>query len=96
MTLPPSQIEALAARLDEAERNRSQIGHFSLAWAYGRAEASRLGVLEYTSFVWGVLIGLVVFAEVPSAATVLGAGFISPGALLVARRTEKPDVELGQ
>jgi len=31
MTLLPSQIEALAARLDEAERNRSQIGHFSLA-----------------------------------------------------------------
>ncbi len=31
MPLSPSQIEALAARLDEAEKSRTQIGHFSRA-----------------------------------------------------------------
>jgi drug/metabolite transporter (DMT)-like permease len=71
-------------------------GHLALAWAYGRADASRLGVMEYTAFVWGVLIGLVAFAEVPSLATIVGAGFIIAGAVLVTRRTEKPDVEIGQ
>jgi drug/metabolite transporter (DMT)-like permease len=71
-------------------------GHLALAWAYGRADASRLGVVEYTAFVWGVLIGLLVFAEVPSFATLAGAALIIAGAVLVARRTEKPDVEIGQ
>jgi drug/metabolite transporter (DMT)-like permease len=71
------------------------VGHFTLAWAYGKADASRLGVIEYTAFVWGVLIGLAAFAEVPSLATILGAALIISGALLVARKTEEPDVEVG-
>jgi S-adenosylmethionine uptake transporter len=61
------------------------VGHLALAWAYGRADASRLGVLEYTAFVWGVLIGLVVFGEVPSLATLVGTGLIVTGAILVSR-----------
>jgi drug/metabolite transporter (DMT)-like permease len=62
------------------------VGHLAMAWAYGRAEASRLGVLEYTAFVWAALIGLVFFAEIPSLSTVAGAGLIIAGALLVAPR----------
>lgn len=60
-------------------------GHLALAWAYGRADASRLGVLEYTAFVWGVLIGLAVFGEVPSLATLAGTGLIVAGAVLISR-----------
>jgi S-adenosylmethionine uptake transporter len=60
-------------------------GHLALAWAYGRADASRLGVLEYTAFVWGVLIGFVWFGEVPSPATLAGTALIIAGAILVAR-----------
>jgi S-adenosylmethionine uptake transporter len=60
-------------------------GHLALAWAYGRADASRLGVLEYTAFVWGVLIGLAVFGEVPSVATLCGTALIVAGAILVSR-----------
>jgi drug/metabolite transporter (DMT)-like permease len=62
------------------------VGHLAMAWAYGRAEASRLGVLEYTAFVWAALIGVVFFAEIPSPSTVAGACLIIAGALLVARR----------
>ena len=62
------------------------VGHLAMAWAYGRAEASRLGVLEYTAFVWAALIGVVFFAEIPSPGTVAGACLIIAGALLVARR----------
>jgi drug/metabolite transporter (DMT)-like permease len=62
------------------------IGHLAMAWAYGRSEASRLGVLEYTAFVWAALIGLVFFAEVPSLSTVGGACLIIAGAALAVRR----------
>jgi drug/metabolite transporter (DMT)-like permease len=61
-------------------------GHLAMAWAYGRAEASRLGVLEYTAFIWAALIGLIFFAEVPSLNTVGGACLIIAGAALVARQ----------
>ena len=60
-------------------------GHLAMAWAYGRADASRLGALEYTSFVWAAAIGLAVFGEVPSPATIAGTGLIVTGAVLAAR-----------
>ena len=51
-------------------------GHFCLAWAYARGHAGRLGVMEYTAFVWAMLLGYYFFAEVPSAWTFAGAGLI--------------------
>ena len=41
-------------------------GHLCLAWAYSRAHAGRLGIMEYTAFLWGGLLGYVFFAEVPT------------------------------
>ena len=76
-------------------------GHLCLAWAYGRADASRLGVLEYTSFLWAGIIGFVVFSEVPAASTLIGTGLIVAGALLASRSPARkvainePDVEIG-
>lgn len=51
-------------------------GHFCMAWAYARAQAGRLGILEYSAFLWASVLGFVFFAEVPSLATVVGAGLI--------------------
>ncbi len=48
-------------------------GHLCLAWSYTRAPAGTLGVLEYSAFVWASLLGFLVFGEVPSAFTLLGA-----------------------
>lgn len=73
-------------------------GHLCMAWAYGRADASRLGVLEYTAFVWAVGIGLLAFGEIPSAGTLLGAALIVGGALVASRRAPavpEPEVEIG-
>lgn len=73
-------------------------GHLCLASAYQRAEASSLGVLEYTSFAWAVGIGFLAFGEVPSASTLAGSAFIVGGALIAsrhARETRAPDVEIG-
>jgi S-adenosylmethionine uptake transporter len=60
-------------------------GHVALAWAYGRAEASRLGAVEYTAFVWATALGFVFFAEVPSVATLAGAALILAGAVVAAQ-----------
>lgn len=68
-------------------------GHMALTWAYRRAEASRLGALDYTALIWATGLGFLVFAEVPSAATLAGAALIVGGALLAARMPGAPSVE---
>lgn len=72
-------------------------GHLCLASAYRHADASQLGVFEYTSFVWAILIGLFAFGEVPGATTLMGAGLIIGGALIATRRPIKgaPEIEVG-
>ena len=57
-----------------------------LAWAYARAEAQYLLPVEYTAFIWGALLGWMVFDETVSALTVIGALMIVAGCLLAARR----------
>lgn len=60
-------------------------GHVALTWAYGRAEASRLGAIEYTAFVWATALGIVFFGEIPSLATLAGAALIIGGAIVAVR-----------
>ena len=58
-------------------------GHLGFAWAYSNAPASRLAPLEYTTFLWAGLIGAVFFAEIPTVATLAGAGLIVAACMLV-------------
>lgn len=51
-------------------------GHLCLAWAYSRAHAGRLGILEYTAFIWGSVFGFLLFSEVPTIWTIVGASMI--------------------
>ncbi|MEM9422690.1 MAG: DMT family transporter [Pseudomonadota bacterium] len=55
-----------------------------LTKAYAMAPAQRLAPLDYSSLVWGVLIGMVAFDEVPSLRLYVGAGLIILACLLVA------------
>jgi drug/metabolite transporter (DMT)-like permease len=59
-------------------------GHLCMAWAYSRAHAGRLGIMEYTAFLWGALFGYVFFAEVPTVWTFGGAAMIILACLLTA------------
>ncbi|CEJ15612.1 EamA-like transporter family protein [bacterium YEK0313] len=61
-------------------------GHLCMAWAFARAQAGPLGVLEYTALVWGSAIGYLAFGEVPSWTTWAGAAMIIAACLAVARR----------
>lgn len=66
-----------------------------LSWAYARAEAQYLAPVEYTAFIWAVLLGFLVFAEPVRPLTIVGAAMIVAGCLYAARRRPAPvaDVE---
>ena len=66
-----------------------------LSWAYARAEAQYLAPVEYTAFIWAVLLGFVVFAEPVRPLTIVGAAMIVAACLFAARRRPAPvaDVE---
>lgn len=56
-------------------------GHLCLAWAYARGHAGRLGIMEYTSFIWAMLFGYFIFAEIPTSWTLAGAALIMAACL---------------
>lgn len=64
-------------------------GLVMLTWAYARAEAQYLVPIEYTSFVWAILLGWFIFDEEVGWSTVAGAGLIVAGCLVVALKKPK-------
>ena len=60
-----------------------------LSWAYARAEASYLAATEYTSFLWAMGFGWLIFGEGVSWFTLAGAALIVAGCILAARRPEE-------
>jgi S-adenosylmethionine uptake transporter len=64
-----------------------------LSWAYARAEAQYLAPVEYTAFIWAVLLGFLVFAEPVRPLTIAGAAMIVAACLFAARRGKVADVE---
>lgn len=65
-------------------------GHMLLAQAFARAEAARLAPVQYVTLAWGVVFGYLFFADVPSVATLVGAGFIVVGTIATHRRRREP------
>ena len=63
-------------------------GHFLLVWAFGRAPAGVLAVVDYLALPYAALIGFVFFGEVPPTAVWIGAALIV-GACLVVTRIRK-------
>lgn len=70
------------------------LSHFLLVLAYQRAPASLLAPVSYVQMIWATLFGLAVFAELPDAATVLGACVIAGAGLLAlsSERASRPMV----
>ena len=54
----------------------SGLAHISFARAFGLAPASVLAPFEYTTLIWGLIIGLVIWGEVPAWTTLVGAGVV--------------------
>ncbi len=61
-------------------------GHLLLGTAFARAAAARIAPIEYTGFLWAILLGWLFFGEMPAAQTYIGAAIIVSAALVVLRR----------
>ncbi len=55
----------------------SGLAHVLFTRAYGLAPVSALAPYEYTMLLWGGLAGFVVFGEVPSETTIIGAAIVA-------------------
>lgn len=67
-----------------------------LGWAYRHAEASYLAPVEYTAFIWAILLGWAFFGESVSLLTIIGAGMIVAGCILGAKiRKATPPMATG-
>ncbi|MCP3751802.1 DMT family transporter [Pseudomonas sp. SBB6] len=65
-------------------------GHFLLAQAFSRANASKLAPVEYTALVWGVFYGFVFFNEWPQIITIIGAAAILLGVITLNHSAPEP------
>jgi drug/metabolite transporter (DMT)-like permease len=59
------------------------LAHILLTESYRLAPASLVAPFDYTSMLWALLLGYLVFQEVPSALVFLGAGIIAAAGLFV-------------
>ena len=60
-------------------------GHLLVIMALQRAEASKMAPFTYVQLLWAMIASYVVFADLPSATTVIGAGVIVTSGLLLYR-----------
>jgi len=88
-TLPPA--EALAPIALSAAFAFTSLA--LIAWAYARAEASRLIPIEYTAFIWSAITGWLMFDERLTIWTICGAVLITAGCLITARTKAPVHVE---
>ena len=65
------------------------VGFFCLAQAYRYAQVPTLAPFEYTTVLWGGLIGYFVFQETPTLGTLVGASMIVGSGVYVALQFTK-------
>ena len=61
-------------------------GHFSLTIAFSKAQVSAIAPFEYSSLVWAILVGYLIWLDIPSMRVLLGAGIIIASGLYVIHR----------
>ncbi|WP_373505915.1 DMT family transporter [Aestuariivirga sp.] len=65
------------------------VGHFLLIQAHRLAQASVLAPFIYTQIIWMILIGFIVFRDVPDMWTLIGAAIVVASGLFVFARERK-------
>ena len=75
---------------DGVARAARRGGHYLLVLAYERAPASTLAPLAYSSLLWSVLIGVLLFGELPDTADGGRAAVIAAGGLLALSAAGRP------
>lgn len=69
------------------------LAHILLTESYRLAPASLIAPFDYTSMLWALLLGFLVFAEVPSVLVFVGAGIIAAAGLFVIWRERQLRVQ---
>jgi len=69
------------------------ISHFCMILAFTAAPASVAAPFAYVGLIWSALVGLFVFGEVPTTATIAGAIVIAGSGLYILRRERVRGVE---
>ena len=72
------------------------LAQFSLTAAYRGAPASVIAPFDYTSMLWALAIGYVVFAEVPQPLVLVGAGVVIAAGLLIVYRERQLGLDRGR
>lgn len=62
------------------------VGHLVLIRAYMMAEASALAPFSYSQLVWSLLLGFLLFGDLPDGLTLIGAGIVTASGLYVWHR----------
>jgi len=70
-------------------------GHYCLTRSFTRADISATQSVKFLDLVWSALLGLVLFADVPTASTLLGGALICAGTVWLARRESHGVREIG-
>ena len=65
------------------------LAHILLTESYRLAPASLIAPFDYTSMLWALVLGFLVFAEVPSGLVFVGAGIIAGAGLFVIWRERR-------
>lgn len=71
-------------------------GHCLLVLAFARAPASILAPMSYSQLIWAGLAGVLVFGDWPDGWTLLGAGVIAAGGILVALPDRRAAAEMSR
>jgi len=69
------------------------LAHILLTESYRLAPASLIAPFDYTSLLWALVLGFLVFSEVPSVLVFVGAGIIAAAGLFVIWRERRLGVE---
>jgi len=69
-------------------------GQIAMTFSYRYAEPSLLAPFDYTSMIWAVAFGLLIFGEVPSVLVLVGAAIVTVAGVFIAFREHRLGREL--
>jgi drug/metabolite transporter (DMT)-like permease len=69
-------------------------GQIAMTFSYRYAEPSLLAPFDYTSMIWAVTFGFLVFGEIPAAFVLIGASIVTAAGVFIAFREHRLGREL--
>ena len=66
------------------------LAQFAMIKAYKLAPANLIAPVEYTQFLWAILFGIIIWGEIPTINTYIGAFIIIGSAFFLSRNVSKP------